>query len=63
MVKIKFVVDYDGKPESFEVVKSGGTAFDSEVLMVLRKTHMWNPGKSKRKIDTNFHVVAGGVYK
>ncbi|MGH2566389.1 MAG: energy transducer TonB, partial [Ginsengibacter sp.] len=45
-VKVKFVVNYDGKLESFNVVKSGGASFDNEVLRVLKKMPLWIPGKS-----------------
>ena len=45
-VKVKFVVNYDGKLEMFKVIQSGGEAFDNEVLRVLQKMPQWIPGKS-----------------
>jgi len=36
-VKVKFVVNYDGMRGGFYVIKSGGNAFDNEVLRVLKK--------------------------
>ncbi len=46
-VKIKFVINYDGKIESFQVLQSGGEIFDNEVIRVLKKMPLWIPGKSK----------------
>jgi periplasmic protein TonB len=44
-VKVKFVVDFDGDLQHFEVVKDGGDAFNAEVVRVLKKMPKWNPGK------------------
>lgn len=44
-VKIKFVVDNDGKLESFTILQDGGEAFNEEVIRVLKKMPQWNPGK------------------
>ncbi|MEO8109541.1 MAG: energy transducer TonB [Ginsengibacter sp.] len=46
-VKIKFVINYDGRIESFGVMESGGEIFDNEVIRVLKKMPLWIPGKSK----------------
>ena len=46
-VKIKFVVGYDGKLKSFEIIEDGGKAFNNEVIRVLKKMPEWTPGKSK----------------
>ena len=56
-VKVKFVVNYDGKLESFDVIKSGGTAFDNEVLRVLKKMPLWIPGKSNGENVSVYYVV------
>ena len=56
-VKIKFVVNYDGKLESFNVLKSGGTAFDNEVLRVLKKMPLWIPGKSDGENVSVYYIV------
>ena len=56
-VKVKFVVNYDGKPESFDVIKSGGIAFDNEVMRVLKKMPLWIPGKSNGENVSVYYVV------
>jgi periplasmic protein TonB len=45
-VKVKFVVDYDGKLQSFVTVKDGGEEFNKEVVRVLKKMPNWVPGKT-----------------
>ncbi len=44
-VRVKYVVDFDGNLQSFNVVKDGGEMFNAEVLRVLKKMPKWNPGK------------------
>lgn len=44
-VLIKFMVDRDGRISQWEIVKSGGTELDQEVIRVVRKMPAWNPGK------------------
>ena len=56
-VKVKFVVNYNGKLESFDVIKSGGIAFDNEVLRVLKKMPLWIPGKSKGENVSVYYLV------
>jgi periplasmic protein TonB len=56
-VKVKFVVNYTGEPESFDVIKSGGAAFDNEVLRVLKKMPLWIPGKSNGENISVYYVV------
>ncbi len=43
MVKIRFKVDVDGTVNSFEIVSSGGSEFDNEVIRVCRKMPRWKP--------------------
>jgi periplasmic protein TonB len=43
IVLIKFIVDADGSVTGFTVVRSGGYAFDNEVIRVLRKMPKWKP--------------------
>ncbi len=43
VVKIKFRVGKDGVVNSFEIVTSGGTEFDQEVLRVCKKMPRWMP--------------------
>ncbi len=44
-VKVKFVVDFDGNLQGFDVVQDGGEPFNNEVLRVLKKMPRWVPGK------------------
>ncbi len=43
LVRIKFQVDKDGKVSSFEIVTSGGSDFDQEVVRVCKKMPRWTP--------------------
>jgi periplasmic protein TonB len=45
LVKIKFIVGYDGKLKAFETVQDGGEDFNNEVIRVLKKMPNWIPGK------------------
>ncbi len=45
VVKIKFVVGYDGKLKAFETIQDGGTTFNNEVIRVLKRMPEWVPGK------------------
>jgi len=42
-VQIRFWVDIDGSVSRAEIIKSGGAAFDKEVLRVLKKMPKWEP--------------------
>jgi len=54
-VHVRFVVGFDGKLQSFEVVKDGGTAFNNEVVRVLKKMPDWVPGRSNgEKVSVYF---------
>jgi periplasmic protein TonB len=46
-VRVKFVVDYNGKLQSFVIVLDGGEAYNKEVVRVLKKMPDWIPGKAK----------------
>lgn len=56
-VRIKFVVNYNGQLESFNVVESGGVIFDNEVLRVLKKMPHWIPGKSEGENVSVYYTV------
>mgnify|MGYP003594191851 CR=1 FL=1 len=43
VVKVRFRVEKDGSVNSFEIVASGGSDFDSEVLRVCKKMSRWTP--------------------
>ncbi len=56
-VKVKFVVNYNGELQLFNVVESGGHIFDNEVLRVLRKMPRWIPGKSNGESVSVYYTV------
>ena len=56
-VKVKFVVNYNGRLEAFNVLESGGYIFDNEVLRVLRKMPLWIPGKSNGENVSVYYTV------
>lgn len=62
-VKIRFIVGYDGNLKGFETIQDGGSAFNNEVIRVLKKMPQWIPGKTKGEnvsvyctIPVNFQV-------
>ncbi len=56
-VKIKFVVGYDGTLKSFETVEDGGSAFNNEVIRVLKKMKPWNPGKTRGENVSVYYTI------
>ncbi len=56
-VRVKFIVNYDGTLKGFDVIKSGGDAFDQEVLRVLKKMPKWIPGKTSGEDVSVFYTV------
>lgn len=56
-VKIKFVVDYNGKLKGFSTVQDGGDAYNKEVMRVLRKMPDWIPGKAKGENVAVYHII------
>ena len=42
-VRVQFWIEADGSLSRFEIVKSGGTSFDKEVLRVMTKMPKWIP--------------------
>ena len=42
-VQVRFWIDVDGSVSRAEITKSGGSAFDKEVLRVLKKMPKWEP--------------------
>lgn len=42
-VIVRFAVGVDGSITQFEILQSGGTAFDNEVIRVLKKMPKWKP--------------------
>ncbi|MDE3214097.1 MAG: energy transducer TonB [Bacteroidota bacterium] len=56
-VRVKFIVNFDGKLQGFQVLQSGGTAFDDEVLRVLGKMPDWIPGRNQGEKVSEYYVV------
>ncbi len=56
-VKVRFVVNFDGKLEGFDVLQSGGTTFDNEVIRVLKKMPLWIPGKTNGENVSVYYIV------
>lgn len=48
-VLIRFLVSADGSVTGFDVVQSGGAAFDGEVIRVLKKMPKWKPALQNGK--------------
>jgi protein TonB len=42
-VQVRFWIDVDGKVSKPEIIKSGGSSFDKEVLRVMKKMPRWDP--------------------
>ncbi|RYY39546.1 MAG: TonB family protein [Chitinophagaceae bacterium] len=54
-VLVRFWVDEEGAVGRFEIVQSAGSAFDNEVLRVLRKMPRWKPALQRgRAVATSF---------
>ena len=49
VVQIKFWVDEEGTVTNFQVAQSGGSAFDNEVIRVLKKMPKWLPALQSGK--------------
>lgn len=56
-VKTKFVVGYDGKLKSFEIIQDGGEEFNKEVIRVLKKMPEWVPGKSNGQNVSVYYTI------
>lgn len=56
-VRIKFVVDNNGKLKSFATVLDGGDAYNKEVVRVLKKMPDWIPGKAKGENVSVYHII------
>lgn len=56
-VRVKFVVGYNGKLQSFDIVLDGGEAYNKEVVRVLKKMPDWIPGKAKGENVSVYHTI------
>jgi len=56
-VKVQFVVGFDGKLKTFQVVENGGDEFNNEVIRVLKKMPAWIPGRSNgRNVSVYYRI-------
>lgn len=54
-VQVRFIVEKDGTVNSFEVVRTGGSVFDKEVIRVLKKMPRWQPAvQNGRPVSVSF---------
>lgn len=54
-VRVKFRIGTDGSLSQFEIVQSGGSNFDKEVLRVMKKMPKWEPAtQNKNKVAVSF---------
>lgn len=56
-VRVKFVVNYKGKLQSFVTVLDGGEAYNKEVVRVLKKMPDWQPGKTKGENVSVYYTI------
>ena len=56
-VKITFVVGYDGKLKSFQILEDGGDAYSKEVIRVLKKMPEWVPGKANGENVSVYYTI------
>ena len=56
-VRIRFIVGYDGNLKGFETIQDGGTAFNNEVIRVLKKMPQWIPGKTKGENVSVYYTI------
>ena len=56
-VKIRFIVGYDGNLKGFETTQDGGSAFNNEVIRVLKKMSQWIPGKTKGQNVSVYYTI------
>lgn len=56
-VKVRFVVGYNGKLQSFVNVLDGGDEFNKEVVRVLKKMPEWIPGSSNGENVSVYYTI------
>ncbi len=56
-VKIKFIVGYDGVLKGFDITEDGGSAFNNEVIRVLKLMPRWIPGKTGGENVSVFYSI------
>ena len=54
-VLVRFMIDIDGNVSGIGIIKSGGVAFDKEVIRVMKKMPKWEPAlQNGRKVSISF---------
>jgi protein TonB len=62
VVRVKFVVDKDGEISDIEVVQSGRSDLDKEVIRVVKKMPRWKPGmQNDRAVPVFFNMPVSFV--
>jgi periplasmic protein TonB len=57
MVRVKFVVTAEGEVTNVEIIQSGRTDLDKEVMRVIKKMPRWKPGmQGGRPVPVYFHL-------
>jgi periplasmic protein TonB len=56
-VKIRFIVGYDGALKGFETIEDGGSAFNNEVMRVLKKMPEWTAGRTKGETVSVYYTI------
>jgi periplasmic protein TonB len=56
-VKIRFIVGYDGVLKGFETIEDGGSAFNNEVMRVLKKMPEWTAGRTKGETVSVYYTI------
>ena len=57
IVKIRFIVGYDGTLKGFETIQDGGAVFNNEVVRVLKKMPQWIPGKTRGENVSVYYTI------
>jgi protein TonB len=61
-VLVRFIVDKTGVVTGFEIIGSGGEAYDKEVLRVMKKMPHWKPG-SQNGNPVNVYMTLPVVFQ
>ncbi len=56
-VRIRFVINYNGKLQGFVTEQDGGELFNKEVVRVLKKMPEWIPGKAKGQNVSVYYTI------
>ena len=56
-VRIRFVVGYNGKLQGFVTLLDGGSAYNNEVVRVLKRMPDWVPGKSNGENVSVYYTI------